>query len=98
VAPPDPPLRIVVDAVYNSADVPEPRRLRVAHAVYEVAEILDRWYEGPRRAGGPVRHYFKVRTLNDSRFLLVHDLACDEWSLVQAFGPELPPGAGGPRP
>ncbi len=87
--------RIEVDAVYNAGDVPEPRRLRIGHALYEVVEIVDRWYEGPRRAGGLVRHYFKVQTRSGSRFLLVHDVTADRWRLVRAFGPELPPGASG---
>ena len=96
MSPADAPLRIAVDAVFNSGDVAEPRRLRVGHAVYEVVEIVDRWYEGPRRAGGPVRHYFKVRSRSDAVFLLVHDLAADTWGMVQACGPEHPPGTGPP--
>ena len=98
MSPADPPLRIEVDSAFGSGDVAEPRRLRIGHAVYEVVEIMDRWYEGPRRAGGPVRHYFKVRSRSAAVFLLVHDLATDTWGVVQACGPERPPGTSGPPP
>lgn len=72
---------------------PEPRRLRVGRAVYDVVRILDRWYEGPRVAGGASRRYFKVRTRGGSLFLVAHDTRADAWFLVKSFGPEIPPGS-----
>jgi hypothetical protein len=71
----------------------EPRRLHIARAVYDVVRVLDRWYEGPHVAGGPTRHYFKVRTRGGSCFLVAHVTPSDAWFLVKAFGPEVPPGA-----
>jgi hypothetical protein len=91
------PLRLRVDAVYGPGDVPQPRRIVIGHAVYDVAEIVDRWYEGARVAGGPVRHYFKVRTRTGAVFLLAHGPAADLWTLVRALGREKPPGTRGQR-
>jgi hypothetical protein len=94
--PEEPLLPIHVDAVYGAGDVPEPRRLRIRHAVYEVVDIVDRWYEGPRHAGGPVRHYFKVATRSGAVFLLAHEVTTDVWEVTQAFGPECPPSKSAP--
>lgn len=91
------PPHLQVEAVYGPGDVAEPRRLHIGHAVYEVAEIVDRWYEGARVAGGPVRHYFKVRTRSGAVFLLSHEPAKDEWALIRSLGPEQPPDSGGVR-
>lgn len=49
----------------------------------EVAEILDRWYEGPRQAGGQVLYYFKVR-LDDGREVIIrHVELFDRWGMVE---------------
>jgi hypothetical protein len=83
--------RVEVDCSPRPSGVLEPRRLRIGQSVYDVAEILDRWYEGPRRAGGPTRQYIKIRSRGGSQFLLAHDTPADAWVLVKAFGPEIPP-------
>jgi len=83
--------RIEVECSPRPSGVLEPRRMRIGRAVYDVAGILDRWYEGPRRAGGPTRLYFKVRSRGGSLFIVAHDLPADVWSLVRAIGPETPP-------
>jgi hypothetical protein len=85
--------RIDVECSPRPSGALEPHRLRIGQAVYDVASIEDRWYEGPRRAGGPHRQYFRVRSRSGSTFLVAHDLPQDAWSLVQAFGPEVPPPA-----
>jgi hypothetical protein len=83
--------RIHVECSPRPSGVLEPHRLRIGQAVYDVAAIEDRWYEGPRRAGGSSRRYFKVRSRNGSIFLVAHDLPQDVWVLVRALGPEVPP-------
>jgi len=84
------PLRILVSCTSSSSTVSEPRRLRVGHAVYDIVEVVDRWYEGPRRAGTPVRFYFKVRTRGGSVFLILYDPGAATWFLVKSFGLEIP--------
>jgi hypothetical protein len=47
---------------------------------WEVAEILDRWYEGSE-PGCPVVNYFKVRTVEGNIFLLRYLSLFDAWTV-----------------
>ncbi|MBW2674102.1 MAG: hypothetical protein JRD89_11925 [Deltaproteobacteria bacterium] len=49
---------------------------------WEVSEIIDRWYEGGREAGGPSLDYFKVRTREGPVFLLRYNALFDGWAIV----------------
>ncbi|MFQ5600908.1 MAG: hypothetical protein ACE5G2_10195 [Candidatus Krumholzibacteriia bacterium] len=81
---------IRVGASYRSGSSPEPEHFHVRNVAYDVVEIVDRWYEGPRRAGNPIRYYFKVRSRGDSLFLLAYEEPSAQWFLVKALGPEDP--------
>jgi hypothetical protein len=83
-------LPIQVGASYRSGCAPEPEHFHVGHAVYDVVEIVDRWYEGPPHAGRPIQHYYKVRSRGGSLFLIAHADGTDAWFLLKAFGPEDP--------
>jgi hypothetical protein len=48
---------------------------------YEVAEIIDRWYEGGTAPGRPAVNYFKVRTAENEVFLLRYLSLFDNWSI-----------------
>ena len=48
---------------------------------WEVAEIVDRWYEGDLEAGHPEANYFKVRTVEGNVFLLRYLSLFDAWSI-----------------
>ena len=48
----------------------------------EVAEIVDRWYEGGLEAQNPSVSYFKVRTVEGEVFLLRNVSLFDAWSIV----------------
>ena len=48
---------------------------------WEIAEILDRWYEGGLKAGSPQANYFKVRTTEGTLFLLRYLSLFDSWSV-----------------
>ena len=48
---------------------------------WEVAEILDRWYEGGIEAGRPEANYFKVKTTEGNVFLLRYLSVFDAWSI-----------------
>ena len=48
----------------------------------EVAEVIDRWYEGSPQAGGPALDYFKVRTGEGKVFLLRYNALFDSWAVV----------------
>jgi hypothetical protein len=47
---------------------------------WEVAEIVDRWYEGGLDPASPQVNYFKVRTTDGSIFLLRY--VFDEWEIL----------------
>ena len=49
---------------------------------WEVAQIIDRWYEGSREGGGPSLNYFKVRTREGRAFLLRYNALFDAWAMV----------------
>ena len=48
---------------------------------WEVAEIIDRWYEGGLRPGRPQMNYFKVRSAEGKLFLLRYLSLFDAWSI-----------------
>ncbi len=48
---------------------------------WEIAEIIDRWYEGGLKAGSPQANYFKVRTTEGTLFLLRYLSLFDAWSI-----------------
>ena len=81
---------IRVGASYRIGTAPEPEPFHVRNVAYEVAEVVDRWCEGPPSAGRPILHYYKVRSRSGSVFLIACEEASLEWTLVKAFGPEDP--------
>ena len=48
---------------------------------HEVAEIIDRWYEGGLDPGRPEINYFKVKTSEGQVFLLRYLSLFDAWSI-----------------
>ena len=48
---------------------------------WEVAEIIDRWYEGGLRPNQPALDYFKVRTTEGRVFLLRYNALFDAWAI-----------------
>lgn len=45
----------------------------------EVAEIVDRWYEGGLDPERPVIDYFRVKTADGSTFILMYASHLDQW-------------------
>jgi hypothetical protein len=48
---------------------------------YEVAEVIDRWYEGGRTPKDPKLDYFKVRVEGEGEFLLRYNALFDSWAV-----------------
>lgn len=48
---------------------------------WEVAEVVDRWYEGGLQPGRPQVNHFKVRTVEGTLFLLRYLSLFDAWSI-----------------
>jgi hypothetical protein len=47
----------------------------------EIAEIIDRWYEGGLETECPAANYFKVKTTEGNVFLLRYLSHFDAWSI-----------------
>jgi hypothetical protein len=60
-----------------------PREFVLDEEIYEIAAVLDQWYE-------PSATYFKVQSTEGKTYLLRYDQPADEWTLQSGFdGDEL---------
>jgi hypothetical protein len=60
-----------------------PRQFALDEEIYEIAAVLDQWYE-------PSATYFKVQSTEGKIYLLCYDDETDEWTLQSGFdGDEL---------
>ena len=76
-------VRIFVDAYSGYKANERPRQFTLDEAIYEIAAVLDQWYE-------PAATYFKVQSTEGKTYLLRYDVSNDEWSLQSGFdGDEL---------
>ena len=48
---------------------------------WDIAEIIDRWYEGGLNPSQPALNYFKVRTTDGKNFLLRYNSLFDAWAV-----------------
>jgi hypothetical protein len=74
---------VYVDAYsgYKADDLP--RQFTLDEEIYEIAAVLDHWYE-------PSTTYFKVQSTEGKTYLLRYDAETDEWTLQSGFdGDEL---------
>jgi hypothetical protein len=71
-------LRINVDAYSGYKANERPRLFEVDGGVYEIASVLDRWYE-------PSATFFKVRTTDFKVFIFRYDEQHDEWTIQSGF-------------
>ena len=62
-----------------------PRRFVWEEMRIEVGEVLDRWYQVESKPEWPRADYFKVRGIDQTEYLLKHDLESDEWFLAQQW-------------
>jgi len=67
-------VRVYVDAYSGYKANERPRLFDLDGEVYEIASVLDRWYE-------PSATYFKVRATDFKLFILRYDEHADEWTL-----------------
>jgi hypothetical protein len=76
-------LPIYVDAHSGYKANERPEAFTLDEQVYEIAAVLDQWYE-------PSATYFKVRSTEGKTYLLRYDEQEDEWTLQSGFdGDEL---------
>ena len=74
---------IHVDAYSGFKANARPRQFMLDDEIYEIAAVLDQWYE-------PSAMYFKVQSTEGKTYLLRYDEMADEWTLQSGFdGDEL---------
>src|SRR5688572_22382647 len=74
---------IYVDAYSGFKANERPRQFVLDEHIYEIATVLDQWYE-------PEAMYFKVQSTEGKTYLLQYNEGADEWTLQSAFdGDEL---------
>jgi hypothetical protein len=66
------PIRVDAYSGYKANERPE--AFTLDEQVYEIAAVLDQWYE-------PSAMYFKVQSTEGKVYLLSYDEAVDEWTL-----------------
>jgi len=75
------PIRVDAHSGYKANE--RPRYFTVDEDFYEIAAVLDQWYE-------PAATYFKVQSTQGKTYLLRYDEQSDEWTLQSGFdGDEL---------
>jgi hypothetical protein len=76
-------LPVYVDAYSGFKANERPEAFTLDEEVYEIATVLDQWYE-------PSAMYFKVQSSEGKTYLLRYDELADEWTLQSSFdGDEL---------
>jgi hypothetical protein len=76
-------LLIQVDAYSGYKANERPRQFTLDEEIYEIAAVLDQWYQ-------PYATYFKVQSNERKIYLLRYDEEADEWTLQSGFdGDEL---------
>ena len=75
-------VKVQAYAGYRGAERP----LEFIHAGrrYEVARILDRWYEGGLDEKSQKLDYFKVATVSGEEFILRYNPLFEAWSILAA--------------
>ena len=76
-------LPIYVDAYSGYKASERPQQFVLDEEIYQIAAVLDRWYE-------PSATYFKVQSTEGKTYLLRYDEQADEWTLQSGLdGDEL---------
>ena len=78
------PARVECHSGYRADETP--RRFTVDGRETEIAEVIDRWYQGEKDPEWPAASYFKVRGAEGHLFLLKHDEESDAWYEVRREG------------
>ncbi len=75
------PIKVECHAGYRADEYPYCFYLEDTR--YEISEIEDRWYQGETNPEWPVSDYYKVRTMDEKRFILKHETKKDIWYLCR---------------
>jgi hypothetical protein len=70
------PIRVDVYSGYKANE--HPRQFTLDDEIYEIAAVLDQWYE-------PSATYFRVQRTEGKVYLLRYEESTDEWTLQSGF-------------
>ena len=74
------PIKVECHAGYKADEYPV--RFSWEGALFEIHEILDRWYQGDTSPEFMLADYYKVQTSTSGQFILKHEIESDRWFLV----------------
>jgi hypothetical protein len=77
------PIRVECYAGHKADETP--RRFEWEEQWIEIAEVLDRWYQGAGNPEWPIADYFKVLGADGREYLLKHDREADQWHLARKW-------------
>lgn len=63
-----------------------PRRLCIGDERLEVADVVDRWYQGSQDPAAGRAEYFKLRVTDGHIYIVSHDIEQHVWFLVSELG------------
>ena len=75
-------LQVKVEAYAGFQGAERPLKFVYEGRKYEVARVLDRWYEGGRDGRDQKLDYFKVVTDSGEDFILRYNPLFDAWSMM----------------
>ena len=75
------PIKVECHSGYRADEYP--RRFFWDDEVYDIIDIMDRWYQGDLNPDFPAAHYFKVSTAVKHQYLLKHELEKNTWYLCK---------------
>ncbi len=77
------PIRVECYAGHKADETP--RRFEWEEHWIEIAEVLDRWYQGAGDPEWPIADYFKLLGADGHEYLLKHDRDTDQWHLARKW-------------
>ena len=75
------PIKVECHAGYKADEYPKCFYLKETR--YDISEIEDRWYQGDYSPEWPVSDYYKVKTEDQKRFIIKHEIEKDVWYLCK---------------
>jgi len=76
------PVKVECHSGYKTDEYP--KRFYWNQNVFEIQEIIDRWYQSDNHPEYAVSNYFKVRTKEGHEYLLQHVIEKEIWFLCRA--------------
>ena len=76
-------VQVRVDEYAGHRAAERPRAFEVEGVRHEVAEVVDRWYEGGLTGRDPKLDYYRVRTTSGDEYILRYNFLFDAWAVCR---------------